>query len=257
MLVGKSVSSCAVAFGAVMIAGPVLAADFYGGGGYKDPPPGPAAAYWQGAYIGASFGWAWSAINAGNNTISFPNPGSVPFSQPGTSGMIGGGVLGYNAQAGVFVYGIEVDLGGLDTGVSGTRTDSSTHTTVTVKSNGGFYGDVTGRVGVTLGNALLYGKGGFAFFNGNVHTDIQTTNPTSYFSQDSGAFTGWTVGGGLEYKISHSMSVKAEYQHLDLDNTNFSCCLSSSLNKIDDNITSNTVKVGVNFYLNDLRSPLD
>jgi outer membrane immunogenic protein len=248
MLLGKRVSSCAAAFGALTIAGPALTADYYGS--YKDPPPGPPAGYWQGAYIGATFGWAWSAINAGKNTIIITEEGTVPFSQPGTSGMIGGGVLGYNAQAGAFVYGIELDLGGLDTGVSGSRTGAGG--TVTVKSSPGFYGDVTGRAGVTLGNALLYAKGGFAYFMGNVHV----TETTGDISQDSGAFTGWTAGGGLEYKISHALSVKAEYQYIDLDNTNFSCCI-SSVGKIDDNITSSTVKMGLNFYLHDLRSPLD
>lgn len=256
MLVGKRVSSCAVAFGAVMIAGQALSADYYGNsGGYKDPPPGPSAGYWQGPYIGATFGWAWSAINAGNNTLIFANQGTVPFSQPGTSGMIGGGVLGYNAQAGNFVYGIEADLGGLDAGVSGTRTVSGG--TVTVKSNAGFYGDLTGRAGVTLGSALVYAKGGFAFFNGNVHTAVHVTSPASDISQDSGMFTGWTAGGGLEYKLTHALTVKAEYQYIDIDNTNFSCCIASSIGKIDDNITANTMKVGLNFYLNDLRSPLD
>jgi outer membrane immunogenic protein len=255
MLVGKSVSTCAVAFGALMIAGPALAADFYGSGsgGYKDPPPGPAAGYWQGAYLGASFGWAWSSINAGNNALIITNEGTVPFSHPGTNGMIGGGVLGYNAQAGSFVYGIEADLGGLDISASGSRTDAITGRTVTVTSKGGFYGDITGRAGVTLGNALLYGKGGFAYFTGNVHISEAQDN----ISQDSGAFTGWTAGGGLEYKISHALSIKGEYQHINLDNTNFSCCISSSLNKIDDNIVANTFKVGINFYLHDLRSPLD
>jgi outer membrane immunogenic protein len=165
--------------------------------------------------------------------------------------MIGGGVLGYNAQAGVFVYGLEVDLGELDASVSGTRTSGGN--TLAVKSNRGFYGDITGRAGVTLGNALLYGKGGFAFFTGNVHVNITPAN----IDQDSGPFTGWTAGGGLEYKISHALSVKAEYQYFDLSNTNFSCCIASAAGKIDDLITAHTLKVGVNFYLHDLRSPLD
>ena len=76
-------------------------------------------------------------------------------------------------------------------------------------------------------------------------------------SQDSGVFTGWTVGGGLEYKLSHALSVKAEYLYFDIDNSNFSCCIASAAGKIDDNITANTLKVGLNYYLNDLRSPLD
>ncbi len=108
-----------------------------------------------------------------------------------------------------------------------------------MKSGGGFYGDVTGRAGVTVGNALLYAKGGFAFFTGNVHI----TDSTDNISQDSGVFTGWTFGGGLEYKLSRTLTMKAEYLYFDLDNSNFSCCIAASPGKLDDNITANTMKV--------------
>ncbi len=255
MLVGKCVLSCAAAFGVMLIAGPALAADVYGStggyGGYKDQPTAPPQPNWAGFYLGPSFGWSWTTINAANNALIISNNQTVPFSHPGTNGMIGGGQLGYNMQSGNFVYGLEADFGGLDAGASGSSTVAGK--TISVKSSTGFYGDVTGRAGVNVGNALIYAKGGFAFFTGNVHIADIADN----ISQDSGVFTGWTAGGGIEYKLSRTLTMKAEYLYFDLDNSNFSCCLPTTVGKLDDNITANTFRVGLNYYLNDLRSPLD
>jgi opacity protein-like surface antigen len=241
----------------MIVAGPAPAADYYGStggyGGYKDPPMTAPVTNWAGFYLGPSFGWSWSRVNAANNALILTNTGSVPFSHPGTNGMIGGGQLGYNVQSANFVYGIEADFGGLDVGANGSRTDINSGKTFSVTSKAGFYGDVTGRAGVTVGNALLYVKGGFAFFTGNVHI----TETPDNINQDSGMFTGWTAGGGIEYKLSRTLTVKAEYLYFDVDNTNFSCCIASAAGKIDDNITSNTMRLGLNYYLNDLRSPLD
>ncbi len=264
MLVGKRVRSCAALFGIAIAASPALAADYYGNtgnyGGYKDAPgaqppaPPPPQPTWQGAYLGATFGWSWTTINAADNDVIITNKGSVPFAHPGTDGMIGGGVLGYNVQSGIFVYGIEGEFGGLETGASGSSIAQNPRRLISVTSSSGFYGDVVGRAGVVVGSSvLLYAKGGFAFATGNVHIN----DPHDGISQDSGTFTGWTFGGGVEFKLSHALSVKAEYQYFDVDNSNFSCCLPSTPGRLDDNITANTLKVGLNYYLNNLRSPLE
>jgi opacity protein-like surface antigen len=111
--------------------------------------------------------------------------------------------------------------------------------------------DITGRAGLTVGNALLYAKGGFAYFTGNVSVSYND------IIQNSGVFTGWTVGGGLEYKVTRTVSIKGEYLYFDLDNSNFSCCLPTPANNIDNNIAANTFRLGLNYNLNDLRSPLE
>lgn len=258
MFVSNRVRSCAAAFGVMIVANPAFAADYYGssspGGGYKDAPMVVPVPNWAGFYLGPSFGWSWSSINAANNAIVLSNDGSVPFAHPGTSGMIGGAQLGYNMQAGNFVYGIELDFGGLDTTASGYKVDPNNPLrVVTVKSSGGFYGDVTGRAGLTVGGALLYAKGGFAYFTGTVNI----TDAYDNLNQTSGVFTGWTAGGGLEYKLTRTLTMKAEYLYFDLDNSNFSCCLASSPGRLENNITADTLRLGLNYYLNDLRSPLE
>ncbi|MGO9174201.1 MAG: outer membrane protein [Rhodomicrobium sp.] len=253
MSVGKYIRVCAAALGVLFVTGTAQAADIYGGyGGYKDQPAYVPLPLWQGFYIGGSVGWASSSVNAANNAILLDSSGTVPFSSLSASGVFGGAQLGYNVQAGNFVYGIEIDLGGLDAGTSGTFADPGSKRVIYVSSGAGFYGDVTGRAGLTLGNALIYAKGGFAFFNGDVHV----ADPFDSIGQNSGTFTGWTVGGGVEYLLAPNWTVKVEYQYFDFDNNNFSAFGSSNL-RLDNNLTANTVKVGFNFLLHSVGSPLN
>jgi opacity protein-like surface antigen len=255
MSVGKFIRVCAAALGVLFVTGTAQAADIYGGyGGYKDEPAYVPLPSWQGFYIGGFAGWAWTSVEAANNAILLGSSGSVSLNSLTASSIFGGAQLGYNVQAGNFVYGVEIDLGGLDAGTSGTFIDPKNSNRILYVSSGtGFYGDVTGRAGLILGNALIYAKGGFAFFTGDIHV----ADPHDSISQNSGTFTGWTVGGGVEYMLTPNWTVKAEYQYFDFDNNNFSCCIGSSNGRLDNNLTANTVKVGFNYLLHSLHSPLN
>jgi opacity protein-like surface antigen len=252
MSVAKFVQCCA-ALGVIAVSNPAQAADVYGSyAGYKDAPVYVQPLPWQGFYAGLYAGGAWSSVEPANNVLILGGSGAVPLGTLNSSGFLGGAQLGYNIQIGNFVYGIEADLGGIDTGVKGNFIDPSTPARVLqVKSSGGFYGDITGRGGITYGNALIYAKGGFAFFTG----DVRVRDAFDGFAQDSGTFTGWTIGAGVEYLIGPNLSVKAEYQYFDFNNNNFSCCTSAG-GRIENALTSNTLKIGANFLVHGLRSPL-
>lgn len=258
MSVGKYVRLCAATVGVMVVSGTAQAANLYGPnrgyGGYKDEPVYAPQPLWQGFYIGANAGLAWSTIDAADNVLVLSGSGSVPFSSLNNSRLIGGAQLGYNVQAGNFVYGIEADFGAMDTGTSGTFTNSTNKSRIVhISADSGFYSDITGRAGLTLGNALIYAKGGFALFTGGIHV----ADAYDGLDQNSGTLTGWTIGGGVEYPIAPNLTIKAEYQYFDFDNNNFSCCLVSTSGRLDDNLTANTLKVGVNYLLHSLRSPLN
>ena len=42
----------------------------------------------------------------------------------------------------------------------------------------------------------------------------ETTKP-GYVTNGTDTFEGWTLGGGLEYLVTRSISLKVEYQHFD------------------------------------------
>lgn len=228
--------------------------DRYGGGGYKDEPFYVPAPNWTGFYLGGNVGGSWASIEGASNLVFLgATPGSILVDRSiDSSGIFGGLQGGYNFQAGNFLYGIEADLGGFD--VSGTRTFVDTTTplrSLQVTGNGGWYGDITGRGGFVVNNALIYGKAGFAFFTGSV----SVTDGFDNIRQNSGTFTGWTAGAGVEYMFNPRWTMKVEYLHFDFNSNNFDCCFSNSTS-LDNRLTVNTVKVGFNYLFNWTGGPL-
>src|SRR5689334_17433089 len=89
------------------------------------PPPAPIFT-WTGFYIGVNGGWAfdgWDDDRTGNLVAFSPAlapavaGGAVaPFLNTRHEGGFGGGQIGYNWQAGQFVFGLETDIQGADIG---------------------------------------------------------------------------------------------------------------------------------------------
>jgi opacity protein-like surface antigen len=192
----------------------------------------------------------------------------------------GGGQFGYNLQGGNylnflgpnFVYGIEVDLGAVALNQHNNRFVSTPMGGAVVPigmaldghDDGGFAGDVTGRLGYAWGSALIYAKGGFAFLDvGNrLRETIFFSDGTSRIidghNNNDNFVTGWTVGGGLEWKVGPSWSIKAEYLHFDFSNSNNDNCCNDGLNNFRNNahLTADTVKLGFNYFWNAPPVPL-
>lgn len=93
-------------------------------------------------------------------------------------------------------------------------------------------GSVTGRLGYTWGQALLYAKGGYAW------ADTRRS-----FGFGNGGRDGYTVGAGLEYMFAPSWSAKVEYQYYDFGRVN-SVVFGGFRND------EHTIKLGVNYHFN-------
>ena len=112
-----------IASAAALISAPAVAADLRMP--VKAPPIVAAVPYynWSGFYIGVNAGWGW-----GDNDVTVapsPDPLSQAFWNPAFAagaapslfplkqdGFFGGGQIGYNFQAGMFVFGVEADFQG-------------------------------------------------------------------------------------------------------------------------------------------------
>jgi opacity protein-like surface antigen len=205
-------SACILAI--ALAGGPALAADIYrapeGMGGYKDDPVPYVS--WAGYYAGAHAGGEWNHTEF----TDFDSSGRI-FNQGhiNGSGVIGGGQAGYNWQYGHFVFGPEIDLGGLSN--SGTASFPAHTLAPKYQTDGGFYGDFTGRLGYDFGPALVYAKGGAAFLN--TEDKVFYNTPSTYTK--STTIWGWTAGVGAEYLLTPVWSVKAEYQHFDFSDGTF------------------------------------
>ena len=208
---------------------------------------------WTGFYVGAHGGYAWGDVSV------VDTDGGVPYGafDYKAKGGLGGLTAGYNLQFGVLVLGVEGDIGYL--GPQGSKqipsSDPAHHQDLTLA--GGLYGDITGRVGLALGQTLLYGKAGFAFFDGEAK---QATTKVWYQPTGTERFTGWTAGGGVEHALTPNLTVRVEYQHFDFGSQGgVQEKVASSLPDADDgtpvgykfhnehSVTVDTLKLGVNF----------
>ncbi len=203
---------------------------------YTKAPMISPATNWSGFYGGVNVGYGW-----GNNNTDLadatpaPNAGITDLASQSlgvkSSGVIGGGQVGYNWQIGSFVTGLEADIQG--SGVKGTAPQTNL-TPVTpkiglfpVSFQGSYeqklswFGTLRGRVGATITpGLLLYGTGGLAYGQVDDSGEVQKSIPlvpTNTFPGSTGQTRiGWTAGAGAEWMFARGWSAKVEYLHVDL-----------------------------------------
>jgi outer membrane immunogenic protein len=129
--------------------------------------------------------------------------------------VIGGGQVGYNFQFNRIVFGLEGSISAADFD----RSFASSYFPATDvwSSKITWLSTVTGRIGYGFDSWLPYIKGGLAV--ANVDTSIQNT-AAGAFSQSSAVHSGWTLGGGVEFKIAPKFSLGLEFMHTDLGRSN-------------------------------------
>jgi outer membrane immunogenic protein len=248
----------------VALISPASAADLYGGGGFKDTPV--LIPVWTGFYLGVNGGWGGSS---GNNFAvdTFAVPGGTDFRRisgsTDISGGFGGGQLGYNFQTGAFVFGIETDLQG--SGISGSRTVTQFVTAPIAtrfgrsSENVDWFGTVRGRLGYAFGPALIYGTGGFAYGGTNTAFSFSDSFGNSGRVGASNTETGWTAGGGLEYKFNPAWSFKVEYQFIDLGSISRTGPLVLPVSydmRGHEDVQFHTIRIGVNYHILPAYEPL-
>jgi outer membrane immunogenic protein len=152
----------------------------------------------------------------------------------------------------VLVLGIEGDLGFMDLKGHGLAPSSNPIYHQDLTLDGGLYGDITGRLGFAFDRVLVYGKGGWSYFDGSA---AQTTTKPGYVTHATGAFSGAVYGGGVEYLLSPAISLKVEYLHFNFgtqggDQTSVSDPPIGYVYKNRTDVDADTVKFGVNYRFN-------
>lgn len=196
------------------------------------PAPVFVANSWTGFYVGVVGGYG-----SGRNEITPEIPtqysqvsiNSLPVAPTISMNMNGamiGGRVGYNHQlSNGVVLGVVGDLSwtnisgkscvegvlrGSAPACDGSPDDSFAHGKIN------WFGTVRANLGFAISESLLaYATGGLAVAG----TESRITNlygPGFPDVTDSAVRTGWTIGGGLTYKLSQSWSVGAEYLYADL-----------------------------------------
>ena len=201
----------------------------------RQPPPVPALGKlhsWAGFYVGGHGGYASTSRDTSLSSVIGPvltldvANGVFPRRVDGQSdGAIGGVQAGYNLQIGKFVVGLEADASWLDSRVTtrfsavdpgpifpGALTNSS------YQSDVDWLSTVRARAGLAFDRTLIYVTGGLAI--GDVKNTFSVGIPSVGYTpppwSNRGVELGWSAGAGLEYAITDSISLKAEYLHYDL-----------------------------------------
>ena len=199
------------------------------------PSPVLAPYSWSGCFIGGNGGGLWArkdwtvapAAAAGGHTIN---------------SWAGGGQVGCDVQFGSwFVVGVQGDYDWTD--AHGNHTDlvngaiDRTH----IKS----IASVTGRLGYGWDHALYYAKAGGAWAQDD-YNRLAGTVPVSSASETR---QGWIAGVGVEYALSHWMSMFAEYDYYGFDTRPVTFLTAAGAVESNYVIKQNVqiAKVGVNF----------
>ncbi len=229
-------------------------------------PAQVVAASWAGFYIGANIGYGRGSFRH-RDVTEFDSSGVV-FSYPNfnvtDSGWLGGIQLGYNWQSGQLVYGLEGDLqlGGIEgtttfpTSIFGLFAPSVFNTVVDSELR--YFGTVRGRIGyaispATTWNPLVYVTAGYAY--GSIRSNLAfptaaTGVITPGFSvSDTKLHHGWTLGGGIEAKVSKLVSVKLEYLYVNLLSATHSRIIASDLYTWRESLSMHVVRLGLNVAL--------
>src|SRR6187399_1721467 len=175
-------------------------------------PPPPPPLTWTGCYIGANLGGAW-----GRFRVEGPFGGSAEQST-NNAGFAGGGQIGCDYQ---FAGGWVIGFRNMFDGTTNSRDRTFTVTTATGTATGAaefhnrWFDALTGRIGYSWQpNSLLYFQGGAVW--SRVEADLFLTDGVTVVAGSfSDTKTGWTVGGGWEYRFSPNWSVFIEGNYYD------------------------------------------
>jgi outer membrane immunogenic protein len=166
------------------------------------PAPLQPAFSWAGPYIGASAGYGFGAKLTG----STDGTGGTGFND--ASGVVGGVYGGANLQFDKFVFGGEVDLDAAS--LSSDKTwNLSNGSMVNTKTSINKIGSIRGRIAYSMDQLLIYGFGGAAM------TDFKISVPTNNNYEATKSYTGYTVGAGLDIKLTNQLIGRLEYSYYD------------------------------------------
>ena len=213
------------------MAGVSFAADLPVSGPYR---PGPfmvrQPVEWTGLYFGANAGYGWGRYSS--NVVftglqpTLPSGTTTPFGLgatelsgtriPGSTGVnggIAGGQIGFNWQAGMFVFGGEIDgqWSGQESTFSAACGASCTATeSVKIRS----LATGRGRFGLAFDWIMPYVTGGAALVNGLNNLTMTVAGTTASFAPLSHSTLGWTAGAGVEVALWSNWSAKLEYLYI-------------------------------------------
>jgi len=182
---------------------------------------------WSGFYTGGFVGYGWANVEVddvdGYNDVIGTADDEGDFNYD-TESFYFGTLIGYNLHWDWFLLGVEAEIGRLEfedeQQLPDFEDDPDREGDSIASVDVDTFGNVSGRLGLTWNNVLLYGKGGFAF--ADVEVEFEDSNVTGGSTLIDGTekdewLYGWTAGGGVEVGFWENWTVRGEYMYTDLE----------------------------------------
>lgn len=205
-------------------------------------------ANWSGSYVTGLAGGAWGTSSQKDNGFSVTTIVSITTivadGHYNISGPAIGGGFGFNWQSGQWVSGLETDLSWADIKGDGTCAAGPNPCGTKVEA----LGTARARLGMVLGgmssSPLVYVTGGFAYARVHAWDNFTPSSGTKWS-------TGWTIGGGIEWKFAANWSARLEYLYVDLSRKHVFDIVPGTPEYIDANM--NVVRFGVSYQFDSSR----
>ncbi len=218
------------------------------GRAYAKAMPAPAAFNWTGFYAGVNGGYGVGR-NEFTQVDNFGGGAFIANFAPSTIGPKGGlfgGQAGYNWQVSSILLGLEGDAQWSGMQETACGFDCSVDGSGLVSQKLNWFATARARLGWAMPSWMLYGTAGAAW-GGIDETDTLSPVLATSFSQTR---SGWTAGGGIEFRLWERWTGKLEYLHLDLGSTtNVVLGLPPETLTTTSQIRSDLVRVGLNHKL--------
>jgi outer membrane immunogenic protein len=162
-------------------------------------------------YVGANVGGGFAQTNWHWVNDNFFDNGPGDRSSIDPVGYVAGFHGGAQHQIGCWVGGIEGTFSGgnVTKEIASPFFPDDDHHTASITS----FATVTGRLGYSLGNMLLYGKAGFA--TGKVEL-LALTDRLGEGAGSRAWQSGWVVGGGFDYQVGRNILFGVDYNYINL-----------------------------------------
>ena len=155
--------------------------------------------------------------------------------------------MGYNLQAGNFLYGIEGDFDW--TTFNGTTGPIFTSLgVIQASASKDWITTVAARMGITSDRWLVYGKIGGGWAQSSAALDVVNGGAICDGSRTDG---GWLLGAGIEYAFASNWTGKLEYDYIGLSNATI-----STPPVVNVSHAIQLLKVGLNYQFGDRAQPV-
>jgi outer membrane immunogenic protein len=263
-------------FATSLTAGASFAADWPLMGPQLYPSAPRMAVEWTGIYFGvnAGYGWAQSSSNtvfgggSANTALLIPAGATTPLGLGATElggksllgsssprGGIAGGQIGFNWQAGMVVFGAELDgqWSGQANAVLLACTPPTPGCTATEAIKIRSLTTGRARIGLAFDWLMPYVTAGGALVNARDDLTVNVGGVSASFPPLSGTTLGWTAGAGVDVALSSNWSARLEYLHIRANGITSSVLIPGVLGVGTASETAayrdNIVRVGLNYRI--------